>query len=60
MQDLGQSVEHIELGQRQRVESVDARRVAHDDGIEPAAAARPARRGAVLLTALAKTIGQLT
>ena len=42
--DLVEPVEHVELGQRQRVEAVDARGVAHRHGVVPAAAARPAGR----------------
>ena len=56
---IRQAVEHVELRQRQRVEAVDARRVAHDDRVVPAAAARTAGRRAVLLAAFAQPIAQL-
>ena len=40
---LRQPVEHIELGEGQGIEPVDARGVADDDRVEPATAARTAR-----------------
>ena len=54
--DLGERVEHVELGEGERVEAVDAHRVADDDGVEPAAAARAAGGGAELLAALADLV----
>ena len=41
---LIETVEHVKLRDRERVEAVDARGVAHRDGVVPAAAARPAGR----------------
>src|SRR5881628_2166443 len=38
-------VEDVELGEGHRVEAVDARRVAPDNGVEPAATPRPAGGG---------------
>ena len=57
--DLLEAVEHVELGQRERVEAVDARARSARDRVVPAAAARPAGRRAVLLAALAQPIAQL-
>ena len=57
--DRVQAVEHVELGQRQRVDAVDADRVADRHGVVPAAAARPPGRRAVLLTALPQSVADL-
>ena len=61
--DLGEAVEHVELGQRDAVDAVDLHRLADQHGIEPAAAARPAGDGAELAAALAEQpaglVGQL-
>src|SRR2546425_6929793 len=46
--NLREGVEHVELGDRERCEAVDAHGVTHDDGVEPPAAAGPSRRGAEL------------
>ena len=47
--DAIERVEHVELRHRDVGQSVDPRRVAHHDGVEPAAAARAARRRAELV-----------
>src|SRR3546814_7802480 len=52
--DFRQPVEHVELGQRQPVDAADLHRLPYQDGIEPAAAARPARHHAELAAALAE------
>ena len=57
--DVIEAVEHVELGQRERVEAVDADAVAHGDGVVPAAAARPAGDRAVLVAALAQAVAHL-
>ena len=44
--DDGQGIEDIELGHGPEVDAVDLAGIAADDGIEPAAAARPTRRRA--------------
>src|SRR5688500_17391391 len=44
-----EGVEHVELRHREPREAVDARGVADDDGVEPAAAARTSRRRAELV-----------
>src|SRR5438034_124165 len=51
-------VEYVELGQRDRVQAVDARGVTPDDRVEPATASRPPRRGAVLVAARADRLGE--
>src|SRR3546814_20388188 len=52
--DFRQPVEHVELGQRQPVDAADLHRLPYQDGIEPAAAARPARHHADLPAAPAE------
>src|SRR6185503_15172360 len=50
--DAVESVEHIELGNREIGQTVDARGVAHDHAVEPAAPTRTSRRGAELVAQL--------
>ena len=57
--DALEAVEHVELGQRQRVEAVDADAVAHGDRVVPAAAPRPAGDRAVLVAAVAQPVAHL-
>ena len=57
--DALEAVEHVELGQRQAVEAVDARGVADRDRVEPAAAARAPGDRAVLAAALAQPVAHL-
>ncbi len=52
-------VEHIELGQRDAVDAGDLPRLAHEAGVEPAAAARPPRHRAELDPALADELARL-
>src|SRR5690554_1508337 len=47
-----QAVEDVELGDGELGEAVDHRRVTEGDEVEPSAAARPAGRGAKLVTGL--------
>ena len=54
--DLVEAVEHVELGDRERVEAVHAHRVAHHHRVVPAAPARAPGRGAVLAAALAQQV----
>ena len=51
--ELRQLVEHVELGERDAVDAADLARLAHEAGVEPAAAARPSRHRAELDAALA-------
>src|ERR1019366_8003994 len=51
--DVAQSVENVELGERQAVDAAGAYRLSHQDGVEPAAAPRPARHGPEFAPALA-------
>ena len=53
-----QRIEHVELRQRDRVEAVDAHRVAPDDRVEPPAAPRPPGGGPVLVTARLEQVGE--
>ena len=55
---LRQSVQHVEFRERQRVETIDPRRIADDHRVVPAAAPWPSRRRAVLLAAFAQAVGQ--
>ncbi len=57
--DLVERVEHVELGQRDAVEAVDLGGVARGEGVEPAAAAGPSGRDAVLAPALADELADL-
>ncbi len=50
-------VEHIELGQRDAVEAVDARRIPQCHRVHPAAPPRPTRHGAELVPPHAEQIG---
>ena len=52
--ELGQLVEHVELGERDAVDAGDLARLAHQAGVEPAAAARPPGHRAELDAALAE------
>src|SRR5439155_9715935 len=52
--------EHVEFGQEQLGETVQARRVAQDDGIEPAAVALSPRVGSELLSAFAEALAVRT
>ena len=54
-----EAVEHVELGERQRVEPVDAHAVADGDRVVPAAAPRPAGDRAVLVAAVAQPVAHL-
>ena len=51
--------EHVELGERQAVQAVEAHRVAGDHGVEPAAAPRPAGGGAELVAVLPQLLAEL-
>ena len=57
--DAIEAVEHVQLRQRERVETVDARAVAHRDGVVPAAAPRTPGDGAVLVAAVAQAVPHL-
>ena len=57
--ELGQLVEHVELGQRDAVDAGHFARLAHQAGIEPAAAARPPGDRAELGPALAEQLAGL-
>ncbi len=57
--DLVEAVEHVELGQRDAVDAADLDRLAHQRGVEPAAAPRPAGDGAELVAALAEPAADL-
>ena len=57
--DLRLLVEHVELGEGQRVEPVHADGVAHDHGVEPPAAPRAAGGGAEFVPLLADLLLQL-
>src|SRR5687767_1244499 len=50
--DAIQRIEHVELRYSQPCEAVDARRVANDDAVEPAAPAGTTGSGAVFVTEL--------
>src|ERR1051325_6603869 len=52
--DLLERIEHIELRDREIGESVDARGIAHDHRVEPAATTRTPRGRAVLVAQLAR------
>src|SRR5438128_5893351 len=56
--NLRERVEHVELGDREAGEAVDAYRIAHHDGVEPAAATRPTCGRPVLVSQLANALGQ--
>ena len=57
--ELGQLVEHVELGEGDAVDAADFPRLAHEAGVEPAAAARPTGHRAELLAALAQEPARL-
>src|SRR5207253_79543 len=56
--NLRERVEHVELGDGEAGEAVDAHCVADDDGVEPPTAARPARGGPELIPQLADPLGK--
>ena len=51
--------EHVELGDRETVEAVEAHRVAGHHGVEPAAAARAAGGGAELLAVVLQLLAEV-
>ena len=57
--DLVEAVEDVELGQREAIDAADAHGLAHQHGIEPAAAARPSGHNAELLAPLAENPADL-
>ena len=57
--DLVEAVEHVELGQGDAGDPVDRHRLAHQHGIEPAAAALAPRHGAELVPLLAEELANL-
>ena len=54
-----EAVEHVELGQRDAGDAADRDRLAHEHGVEPAAAAAAAGDGAELVAALAEALADL-
>src|SRR5258706_73925 len=48
--------QHVELGERDAGETVEARRLPHEHGVAPPATSRPARRGTELVAALAQAL----
>ena len=54
--DLGKAVEHVELGERDAVDARHLDHLAHQAGVEPAAAALAPRVHAPLLAALAEAL----
>ena len=57
--DLGEAIEHVQLREREGVEAVHAHRIAHDHGVEPAAAARAPGDGAELAATLAQRLADV-
>ena len=57
--DRVEARQHIEVSQGEAGQAVDAGRIAEDDAIEPAAAARPAGGRAVFVAALADVVAGL-
>src|SRR6185437_13922070 len=54
--DLGEAVQHVELGQGNAVDAADLDRLPHHDRVEPAATALAAGDGAELAAALAEPL----
>ena len=57
--DLVEAVENVELGERDAVDAAGAHGLAHQHGVEPAAAARAAGDGAEFVAALAERLADL-
>ena len=57
--ELVEAVEHVELGQRDAVDAADLDGLAHQHGVEPAAAPLAPRDGAELVPALAEPLADL-
>ena len=57
--ERGHAVEHVELGERDAPNAADLHRLAHQHGVEPAAAPGTAGHGAELAPALAKRAADL-
>src|SRR5581483_10977679 len=57
--DLVETIENVELGQRQAVYAAGANRLQHQHGIKPAATPRPPGNDTVFLAALAERLADL-